>query len=353
MSAGSQTAMIPTQRGIPALKSTLNSEAIKARFAEVLGKRAPGFLSSVLSAASMNPQLGNADPMSVMQAAMVAATLDLPVNPSLGFAYLVPYRGQAQFQLGYKGFIQLAMRSGQYRLLNATHVFDGELVRNNRFTGEMIFDEDAKTSEEVAGYVAYFRLLNGFEHYKYMTVLELRQHAQKYSQVFRANKGQWIEDFPAMALKTVLKLLLSKWGLLSVELQRAMEVDYGVVTADGAVEHPDNPEGEDASVLEPVAAQSQTEKVKEKLRGRKAKESTPEAVPVEDVEPSAPATDAIPFGLISGEQATAFEAAYKAAGLGDEEWEGIAEAIGAPTVRDMTPSQLEQATRLVEERSRA
>lgn len=227
------------ERRPQSLRGLLETPAVRNRFDEVLGKKAAGFISSIISATSMNAQLSKADPMSIMQAAMIAASLDLPINPSLGFAYIVPYNGQAQFQMGYKGYIQLAMRSGKYKLMNVTSVCEGQIKTINNFTGEVEFDM-YKPSGKVVGYVAYFKLLNGFEKYLYMTVEDLERHAKKYSQTYKKNVGKWKDDFNAMAQKTVIKQLLSKWGLLSIELQKAIETDQSVVNSDGTLAYVDN-----------------------------------------------------------------------------------------------------------------
>jgi recombination protein RecT len=217
------------------LKFLLSEQSIKARFEDVLGKRAPAFLSSIVSATSANRALAECDPMSVISAAMIAASMDLPINPSLGFAHIVPYKGVAQFQIGYKGFIQLAMRSGQYKTINLTPVREGELKRWDRFTGEMVFDATA-TSDVVVGYLLYFKLLNGFEKYFYMTREEIMAHGKEYSASFKKGFGMWVDDFDAMALKTVAKLGLSKFGILSVEMQKAVHFDQGAVPSLDATE---------------------------------------------------------------------------------------------------------------------
>lgn len=212
------------------LKSMLGNDNVKARFQEILGKKAPGFISSILSVANSNTLLQKADPKTVMNAAVIAATLDLPINPSLGFAYIVPFGGQAQFQLGYKGFVQLAMRSGQYKTINVREVYEGEIVSENKFTGEYEFGE--KTSNNVVGYMAYFKLVNGFEKFLYMSKDELEAHGKKYSQTYKRGSGLWATDFDSMAKKTCLKQLLSKYGILSIEMQRAQTFDQAVVKND-------------------------------------------------------------------------------------------------------------------------
>ncbi len=173
---------------------------------------------------------------------MVAATLDLPLNNNLGFAYIVPYNSKqpdgsykvvAQFQIGYKGFKQLALRTGQFLLISATDVREGEIVSNNRGTGEITFkwieDEKERDSKKVIGYVSYFKLVNGFESTFYMTTEKIEKHAKQFSQTYKKGYGQWKDDFESMALKTVTKLNLSKNAPLSVDLQKAVTFDQGII----------------------------------------------------------------------------------------------------------------------------
>ena len=156
---------LPATQQKNAITELLNQDVIKKRFEQVLGNKAAGFMSSILSAVNANPELKKADPMSVISAAAVAASLDLPINPSLGFAHIVPYKKDnvpiAQFQMGWRGFVQLGMRSGQYKTINVCTVYEGELVGGDRFTGEMHFDESKRKSDKIIGYVAFFKLLNG------------------------------------------------------------------------------------------------------------------------------------------------------------------------------------------------
>ena len=241
-----------TNDTLPALKSMLGSENVKARFKEILGVKAPGFISSILSVANSNSLLKRAEPQSIMNSAVIAATLDLPINPNLGFAYIVPYGNQAQFQMGYKGIIQLAMRSGQYKTINVVEVYEGEIKNVNRFTGEYEFGDRA--SDKVVGYMAFFKLTNGFEKFMYMTKEECEKHGKRYSQTFKSNKGLWVTDFDSMSKKTVLKLLLSKFGILSIEMQRAQVFDQSIVKSNllntdidnAEIEYDDNPDNKEA-----------------------------------------------------------------------------------------------------------
>lgn len=219
------------------VKSLFNRDDVKRKFQELLGKRSTSFITSVLQIVSQNHLLAKADPASVYQAAAVAATLDLPLNNNLGFAYIVPYNTKqadgstktvAQFQMGYKGFIQLAQRSGQFKTIASTPVYQGQIVEANPLTGYQ-FDFTKKESDTAIGYAAYFKLLNGFEATWYMTIDQLKKHGSRYSKTFGNKSGLWNNDFEAMASKTVLKLLLSKFAPLSVDMQRAVITDQSII----------------------------------------------------------------------------------------------------------------------------
>ena len=229
------------------LNSLLNSDTIRSRFSDVLGDKAAGFISSILSATSTNPTLLTCDPMSVISAAMIAATLDLEINPSLGFAHIVPYKGKATFQIGWKGIYQLAMRTGEYRTISISTVYEGEIKNHNKFTGHMEFVVDGKTSNTVAGYLLYFRLLNGFEKYVYMTHDNMEKHAKRYSQSYKKGGGVWKDNFEAMAHKTVVKNGLGKFGILSVKMKKAFASDQAVIDNDGKPQYVDTDATPDVS----------------------------------------------------------------------------------------------------------
>ena len=168
--------------------------------------------------------------MTILGSAMVAATLDLPVVPTLGLAYIVPYKGQCQFQLGYKGLIELAERSGQFKNIIDEVVYEGQLIKKNKFTGEYEFDEDAKVSDKVVGYMCRIDLINGFSKTIFWTKEEVEAHARKFSQAYRGGKSSpWQSDFDAMARKTVLKALFAKYAPKSVAIQQAIKFDQAIV----------------------------------------------------------------------------------------------------------------------------
>lgn len=208
----------PKQLG---LKALMNTPMMKSKFEEVLHEKSNNFIASILNLVNNDSYLASAEPMTIASSAMVAATLDLPIDKNLGYAWIIPYKGKAQFQLGYKGYIQLAQRSGQYKSLNVIEVYEGELKSWNRLTEEFEFDPAGKESDQIIGYVGYFELLNGFKKTVYWTKQEIEFHKRKFS---KSDFG-WKKDFDAMAKKTVLRNMLSKWGILSVEMQSATTKD--------------------------------------------------------------------------------------------------------------------------------
>jgi recombination protein RecT len=221
---------IVAQEEAKTVKGMLETPAFKKRFEEMLGKKAAGFISSIIAVTNSSNYLMKADPTTVIGAAAQAAMLDLPINQSLGFAYIVPYKGAAQFQLGYKGYIQLAQRTNKYIDMGSATVYEGELETKNRLLGQFEFGE--RVSDKVIGYLAYFKLKNGFEKYLFMTIDEAQKHAQKYAQNYKGGTDKWgVADFNVMAEKTILKRLLSKFGPLSIEDVHMAQA----VSNDGAV----------------------------------------------------------------------------------------------------------------------
>ena len=238
------------------LQGYFNNEACIKNLQAMLGQKAQGFATSVLSVVNNNKLLRNADAGSIYSSAMVAASLDLPINPSLGFAALVPYKGRAQFQIMVRGLTQLAIRSGQYAKITNCDVHEGELVKYDPFTDDYEFDASKRKSDKIVGYMAYFRTVGGFEKYYYMTKEEAMAHGKRYSKSYTSADGLWRTNPDAMGRKTCLKMLLSKFGILSIELQRALRFDQGVAQGDFAsiqqvedidameVDYVDNPQGE-------------------------------------------------------------------------------------------------------------
>lgn len=212
------------------LQGYFNNETVMKNLRAMLGQKAQGFATSVLSVVTNNKLLQNSDPASIYSSAMVAASLDLPINPNLGFAAIVPYGRVSQFQIMTRGLIQLAIRSGQYERITNAVVHKGELVRYDPFTDDYEFDASKKESDEIIGYMAYFKTVGGFEKYLYMPKDDVLAHGKRYSKSF--NSGPWKDNTEAMCLKTVMKMLLSKYGILSIEMQRAIRMDQAVVRDD-------------------------------------------------------------------------------------------------------------------------
>lgn len=202
----------------------------------MLGKKSAGFLSSIMNCVQNNALLQSAPINSIILASAQAASLDLPINPNLGFAAIIPFKNKqgtvAQFQIMRDGWVELLQRTGQVVAIANEPVYEGELVKKNRFTDEYVFDESKRTSDTIIGFMAYFRLVNGFEKTVYWTVDECRAHATKYSQTFKKDYGLWVDNFTAMALKTVLKHLIKKYAPKSIELQTAMVADNASFTGD-------------------------------------------------------------------------------------------------------------------------
>lgn len=232
--------------------------------ATVLQEKRASFVNNITALVSNNAALQVCKPDTLMFACLKATALDLPIDQNLGFAYVLPYKDTkkgetlAQFQMGYKGFVQLALRSGQFKTLNVTDVRKGELVSEDFVTGELTFKKaDNRDALPVVGYVAYFKLINGFEKYLYMTTAEVNAHAMRFSQTYKRGYGLWAdkEMFDSMAKKTVMKLLLSKYAPLSVDMQTAVKVDQAVITDLNSYDYVDSQE---------QPAQVATESAKEK-----------------------------------------------------------------------------------------
>ena len=227
------------------LKNLMNSDDIKRRFTEVLKDKAPQYMSSIINLVNgdkdiketPNPNvvgvsdshkkqvfgslLMECEPMSIIASCMVAATLDLPIDKNLGYAWIIPYKNKASFQLGYKGYIQLALRTSQYKAINVIDVHEEELKSWNPLSEELIIDFDSKKSDAIIGYAGYFELLNGFRKSVYWSKEKIETHRKKFS---KSDFG-WNNDYNAMAQKTVIRNMLSKWGILSIEMQKAYSED--------------------------------------------------------------------------------------------------------------------------------
>ena len=247
----------------------LTSDAIKNRINSMVGgKDGQRFISAVISAVSVNPGLTECDHATILSAALLGESLKLSPSPQLGQYYLVPFNDKkrntkvAQFQLGYKGYIQLAIRSGQYKKLNVLAIKEGELLGfdalNEEINVKLIEDDTEREAAKTIGYYAMFEYTNGFRKAMYWSREKMMAHADKYSMAFSAQKYQelldgkipqsemwkyssfWYKDFDGMAYKTMLRQLISKWGIMSIEMQQAMDSDMGTIRDDGTVDYVDN-----------------------------------------------------------------------------------------------------------------
>lgn len=256
----------------------LTADAVKNQINSVVGgKDGTKFISAVVSAVNNNPALQECTNQSILSAALLGQSLNLSPSPQLGQYYMVPFNDKnkgkvAQFQLGYKGYIQLAIRSGQYKKLNVLAIKEGELIRfdplNEEIEVKLIDDEEAREQAETIGYYAMFEYTNGFKKAMYWSKKKMEAHALKYSKGYAAKKGFtfWEKDFDGMAFKTMLRQLISKWGIMSIEMQMAMDGDMTVINEDGTKTYVEN----DDSIIEAQVTEVEQE------------ESVPEA-PSDDV----------------------------------------------------------------------
>lgn len=284
-----QRSMI-TASNLKAFNAVLTADNTKTYLANVLRDNAKAFTANITALVSSNTNLQRCEPTSLIYAGIKATALDLPLDQNLGFAYVIPYENrkagkvEAQFQLGYKGYIQLAIRSGQFRTINVVEIRDGELVGFNLLTGEMMFEAvENREQKQVIGYAAYFKLLNGFEKTLYMTTGEMQAHAKRYSQTFGSNNdyirnsSKWSTDFDAMAKKTALKLLLSKYAPLSVEMSDAYKADQAVISADDTYRYVDHDGDAYQDVDAEVSENGNKEEVDTSAMMQQAQQSASEA----------------------------------------------------------------------------
>lgn len=266
--AASQTVAAPARpvTGLQRFNRAITNPEMQKYLGSVLSEKKSSFVNNIVALVANSASLQECEPNSVIFAGVKAAALDLPLNPNLGFAYVIPFRNnkagktEAQFQIGYKGFVQLAIRSGQFRTINVRGMRDGELVGEDFISGEMRFTarrEPMTEGEKYVGYLAFFELTNGFRKMDYWTAEQIETHAKRYSQTYSSRhdyiqkSSKWATDFDAMAKKTVLKLLLSKYAPLSVEMQQAIVSDQSILGGDNSVRYADNETGVvDASATE-------------------------------------------------------------------------------------------------------
>lgn len=271
----------------------LNQDVIKNKINSVIGgKDGQRFISAIVSATTTNPALQECSNGSILSAALLGEALKLSPSPQLGQYYLVPYNDNkkgkvAQFQLGYKGYIQLAIRSGQYKKLNVMAIKEGELVRfdplNEEIEVNLIEDEEIRENAPTIGYYAFFEYINGFKKALYWSKAKMESHALKYSQGYAADKKKgtawtfWSKDFDGMAFKTMLRQLISKWGIMSIEMQSAIDADMAVINEDGTKDYVDN----DNSYVEAEATVVESEPEPETVQEAPAEADTAEASDVQ------------------------------------------------------------------------
>lgn len=276
------TKNLPQAKKDMGITAFLNQDSVKNQLQQAVGKNSMRFVSSVVSAVTVNPALQECTNKSILSAALLGESLNLSPSPQLGQYYMVPYENKkegvkvAQFQMGYKGYIQLAIRSGQYKKLNVLAVKEGELVRFDPLTEEievrLIEDEEKREQAKTIGYYAMFEYINGFKKALYWSKKKMLSHADRYSQAFSKDAKEmtvrgkkktkvsfadfeagnfpkedewmyssfWYKDFDGMAFKTMLRQLISKWGIMSIEMQRAYEGDMAEIREDGTNSYVDN-----------------------------------------------------------------------------------------------------------------
>lgn len=247
----------------PQFSVAIQSDMYKKLINNTLGDedRAKRFIAAISSAVATNSDLKECDAGTILSGALLGESLNLSPSPQLGQYYLVPFNNnkkgvkEAQFQLGYKGYVQLALRSGYYKKLNVLAIKKGELVKydplNEEIEVNLIEDDIQRESAETIGYYAMFEYLNGFRKAMYWSKVKMEKHAIKYSKGYQAKKGYtfWEKDFDGMAYKTMLRQLISKWGIMSLEMQNAFEKDMASIQTDGTFEYVDN-DSEEVEVIE-------------------------------------------------------------------------------------------------------
>lgn len=248
----------------PKFTAVINSDGYKRMINNTLGdpKKSARFVTAITSAVTTNPALQECEASTIVSAGLLGEGLNLSPSPQLGQYYLVPFKDRknnrtvCQFQLGYKGYIQLAIRSGQYKKLNVIAIKQGELISFNPLEEEievqLIDDETERENAQTIGYYAMFEYVNGFKKAMYWSRAKMESHAEKYSMGYKAKKGYtfWEKDFDAMACKTMLRQLISKWGIMSIEMEKAISSDMGVISENGSVEYLDTPVAEPEQPIE-------------------------------------------------------------------------------------------------------
>jgi len=232
------------------IQKFMQNPLIMQKFTEVIGKNSQSFITTALQVVNSNELLAKADPMTIYGSTLTAAVMRLSINPNLGHAYIVPFwnnktkKYEAQLQIGWKGFVQLAQRSGEFKSVNTIEIYENQLGEINYLSGETEI-KNVKPEGNIVGFIAHFKLRNGFEKSLYMSKEEMEKHAKKYSQTYKKGFGVWADGedgFVSMAKKTVIKLLLQKYAPLSIEMQTAEQADQAVIDDEpsNVFEYPDN-----------------------------------------------------------------------------------------------------------------
>lgn len=275
--------------------STLTNVRTQEYLNQVLGNKKDSFVTNVTSLVTNNALLQPCEPMTILYAGITATSLGLSLNSNLGEAYVVPFENskkgvkEAQFQIGWKGLIQLALRSGQYKTINVTDIREGEYKGRDLLSGDVKVEvAENRVNLPIVGYLAYFKLMNGFEKSVYMSKAEAEAHATRYSQTYKSNKdyvkasSKWTTDFDTMAMKTVLKQLINKWGPKSIDMQTAIKTDQAVIVDEqGNVEYTDGVDYQEQadSMSQTKAARERVLKNQQKvadMAARKSEEDMPE-----------------------------------------------------------------------------
>ncbi len=273
-----------TNNQVASLKNVLASPSVQEQFKNALAEKSSLFVASIIDLYAGDNYLQKCNPQAVVMEALKAATLDLPISKSLGFAYIVPYKGRPVFQIGYKGMIQLAMRTGQYRYINAGEILEGEFVSFDKLTGELDISGQP-TSETVVGYFAHIETVNGFRKSMYWTRERMEAHAAKYSQQYGNKKMPWHTEFDKMATKTMLRSLLSKYGVMSVEMANAFQAE------DNQTPGSDDMLGDGAVDDRPIVIDAESGEISHELDGKTSAQVDAELAAAEgqpDMPPAGP-----------------------------------------------------------------
>lgn len=308
MAVKNQIANRSTQR--LGMAAYLTQDAVKNQINQIVGgKSGPRFISSIISAVQTNPQLQECTNQSILSAALLGESLKLSPSPQLGQFYIVPFRDRergmvAQFTLGYRGMLNLAIRSGQYKRLNVLPIKEGELISYNpldeEIEVELIEDDEQREAAETIGYYASFEYVNGFKKTLYWSKKKMQAHAKKYSQGYAADlrKGTswtfWSKDFDGMAMKTMIRQLISKWGVMSIDMVSAMDADMAVIKPDLTPEYVETEEVPAQDAQEgPAKAENQPEEAK-------VETPTPKAEKPQETAPRGPEGDAFAAAFFGG-----------------------------------------------------